>query len=360
MTIEEAIFASQNFFEYSLISKESQFNITTEEKQIYTVLVTGGTGFIGSHTIDQLLSAGYHIKCLVRPQQTNLRWLQDVPIDLVKCDLLDINSILKCIRDVDYIIHIAGITKAKYKSEFFIGNVKTTQNLLTAASQMKHLKKLCFISSLSAVGPSATGVPLTESAHCHPITTYGESKLEAEHLCKRYMNRIPIVIIRPPAVFGPRDTDIYEMFKWVNHGFRPVIGSSEKTLSLIYAPDLARGIIQATFDERTSGEIYNIADPTIFTFSSIIDYIATFVHSRTIRIYLPKGLVYSIAGITQFTSAFSKKPAILNIEKARDLLQKHWVCDPTKIQKHIGFQSKTSIYDGIKKTFHWYRETGWL
>jgi nucleoside-diphosphate-sugar epimerase len=278
----------------------------------------------------------------------------------VRCDLLDVNSISKHMADVDYIIHIAGITKAKHKSEFFVGNVKTTHNLLTAASQFKHLKKFCYISSLTAVGPSATGVPLTELAHCHPITTYGKSKLEAEHLCKRYMNRVPIVIIRPPAVFGPRDIDILEIFKWVNRGFRPVIGSSEKTLSLIYAPDLAKGIIQATFDERTSGEIYNIADPTIFTFSFIMDYLATFINSSTIRIHLPKGLVYSMAGITQFTSAFSKKPAILNIEKARDLLQKHWVCDPTKIQKHIGFRSETSIYDGIKKTFHWYRERGWL
>jgi nucleoside-diphosphate-sugar epimerase len=67
-----------------------------------------------------------------------------------------------------------------------------------------------------------------------------------------------------------------------------------------------------------------------------------------------------MAGITQFTSAFSKKPAILNIEKARDLLQKHWICNPTKIQKHIGFQAETSMYDGIKKTFHWYKEMGWL
>ena len=327
---------------------------------IHTIFVTGGTGFIGSHTVERLLAESYHVRCLIRPHQTNLRWLQGLPVDIVKGDLLNSASLLKCLEDVEYIIHIAGITKAKRKSEFFTGNATATHHLLHAASQLKHIKKFCFISSLTAVGPSTTGIPLAETAHSHPITTYGKSKLEAEHLCKRFMDRIPIVIIRPPAVFGPRDTDILEMFKLVSHGFRPIIGSSEKTLSLIYAPDLAKGIIKATMDDRTSGEIYNISDPTIFTFSSLIDYLATFVDKRTIQIRLPKGLLYSMAGIAQFVSILAKKPAVLNIEKARDLLQKHWVCDPRKIYEHIGFQTETTIYDGIKKTFRWYKETDWL
>jgi nucleoside-diphosphate-sugar epimerase len=154
--------------------------------------------------------------------------------------------------------------------------------------------------------------------------------------------------------------DILEMFKWVSYGFRPIIGSAEKTVSLIYAPDLARGIVQATIDNRTCGEIYNISDPEIFTFSSIIDYLAAFFNKKTVQIRLPMGLVYSIAGIAQFIAMLGNKTAVLNIEKARDLLQKHWVCDPKKIQMHIGFQTTTSVYDGIKKTFQWYKEKGWL
>jgi dihydroflavonol-4-reductase len=327
---------------------------------IRTVIVTGGTGFIGSHTVEQLLADGFRVRCLVRPRQINLRWLQGLPVDFVKCDLLNSTSVLESIQDAEYIIHIAGTTKAKHKSEFYTGNVATTNNLLFAASQMKNLKKFCFISSLTAVGPSATGIPLNEKALCNPITAYGKSKLEAELLCHNYSDKLPIVIIRPPAVFGPRDTDILELFKWVSHGVKPVLGSSAKTLSLVYAPDLAKGIIRATLHEKTAGETYNIADPIIFTFASIMDYLATFVHKRTIQVHLPKGLVYSMAGITQFISFWGKKPAVLNIEKARDLLQTHWVCDPRKIQDHIGFQTSTSIYDGVDKTFRWYKDKGWL
>jgi nucleoside-diphosphate-sugar epimerase len=327
---------------------------------IQTVFVTGGTGFIGSHTVERLLEEGYNVRCLVRPHQINLRWLQGLPVDIVKGDLLDSVSLSKCLEGADYIIHIAGVTKAKRKSEFFTGNVKATEHLLYAASKMKHLKKFCYLSSLTAVGPSTTGIPLTETAPCRPITTYGQSKLEAEHHCRHFADRMPIVIIRPPAVFGPRDKDILEMFKWVSYGFKPIIGSSEKTLSLVYAPDLAKGIIQATIDERTIGQTYNISNPTIFTFSSLIDYLATLAHKRTIHVHLPKGLFYSIAGIAQFFSTIGKKPAVLNVEKARDLLQKHWVCDSRKIWEHIGFQTSTSIYDGLNKTFQWYKKTEWL
>jgi Nucleoside-diphosphate-sugar epimerases len=281
-------------------------------------------------------------------------------VDIVKGDLLDSVSLSKCLEGADYIIHIAGMTKAKRKSEFFTGNAKTTEQLLHAASKMKHLKKFCYLSSLTAVGPSATGIPLTETVHCRPITTYGQSKLEAEHQCRHFSDRMPVVIIRPPAVFGPRDKDILEMFKWVSYGLKPIIGSYGKTLSLVYAPDLAKGIIQATIDERTIGQTYNISDPTIFTFSSLIDYIATLVHKRTIQVHFPKGLFYSMAGIAQLFSAFGKKPALLNIEKARDLLQNHWVCDSRKIREQIGFQTSTSIYDGLNKTFQWYKEIEWL
>ncbi len=322
--------------------------------------MTGGTGFIGSHTVEQLLAEGFYVRCLIRPNQTNLKWLQGLPVNFVECNLLDRASIIKSIEDVEYIIHIAGVTKAKHKNEFNAGNVTITKNLLCAASQLKHLKKFCYISSLTAVGPSPTGIPLNETALCNPITTYGKSKLEAENLCKQYSEKLPIVIIRPPAVFGPRDTDILEIFKWVAHGIKPILGSSAKTVSVVYAPDLAKGIIRATFNDKTIGETYNIADPTIYNFSSIIEYLATLADKRTIKVILPNGLVYSIAGIMQFMSLLSNKPAVLNIEKARDLLQKYWVCDPRKIQEHIGFQTQTSMYAGVEKTFRWYKEKGWL
>jgi dihydroflavonol-4-reductase len=289
-----------------------------------------------------------------------LKWLAGLPVECVEGDLFNPASILKCLGGAEYIIHIAGTTKANRRQDYLAGNVETTKNVLLAASQLKNLKKLCFVSSLTAVGPSATGAPLKETANCHPITAYGKSKLEAEHLCISYAGKMPIVIIRPPAVFGPRDTDILEVFKWVSLGIKPVLGTTAKTVSLVYAPDLAQGIIRATFHEKTVGEIYNIADATIFTFTSVMDILARCMDKRIVQIYLPKILVYSMAGVSQFLAFWSSKPAVLNIEKARDLLQTHWVCDTQKIHDQIGFQTSTPLDKAINTTLQWYKVRDWL
>jgi dihydroflavonol-4-reductase len=327
---------------------------------IHTILVTGGAGFIGSHTVKALSDRGLTVRCLIRKHHRNLDRLNGLSVDIVRGDLLDPASFARNLEDVDYIIHIAGITKAKRKDDFYIGNVAATQNLLEAALHLPKLKKFCCISSLTAVGPSPDGLPLTESAPCRPITTYGKSKLAAENLCARYADRLPIVILRPPAVFGPGDPDILEIYKLVYRGLHPIIGSPEKTVSLIYAPELAKAIVCATIDDRTAGQTYFVSDPTVYAFSSLIDYLAIIANKRTIPLRIPAGVVYSLAGIVQFFSLFGGKPAILNIEKARDILQKHWVCDPQKIKDHIGFETSVSVYEGIKQTFAWYNENAWL
>jgi nucleoside-diphosphate-sugar epimerase len=262
--------------------------------------------------------------------------------------LLNFGILKDYLNDVDYIIHIAGVTKAK-----------GTKQLLRAASESCRIKKFCHISSLTAVGPSPDGNPLTETAECHPITTYGKSKLEAENICKEFINKLPIVIIRPPAVFGPRDTDIFEMFRWINRGFKPIMGSRHKSLSLAYAPDLAEGIVQATISEKTTGEIYNISDPGIFLFTSLMDSIASIAAKRTVNVHFPKSFLLSMAFVSQTFSLLSKKPAVFNIEKAKDLLQEHWVCSPDKILKHIGFRTSTPIDKALLYTFKWYKENGW-
>jgi len=260
----------------------------------------------------------------------------------------------------EYVFHIAGVTKARREREFFDGNVTTTRNLLEAASRADHLRKFCHLSSLTAVGPSYTGLPLDEDSPCRPITAYGVSKLQGETLCQLYSSRVPLVIIRPPAVYGPRDQDILELFRWVRRGIKPMLGKKHKSLTIVHVTDLARAIVEATLSERTKGETYFVADQNIYSLTDIFSQLAKLMEKRTVPLPAPSFLVYSVAAIVELVSFLSSKPPALNIEKARDLVQPHWVCNARKIENHIGFRSQVTLDEGLKSTLDWYKTCGWL
>ena len=267
----------------------------------------------------------------------------------------------RALQGADYVFHIAGITKARKQRQYHDGNVLTTKNLLEAATGISTIKKFCYVSSLTAIGPGSDTDPVTEDTPAHPITSYGISKLEAETVCELYSSRIPIVILRPPAVYGPRDRDLLEIFRWAKHGIKPVFGSHKKRLSVIYGPEVARAIVEATIAERTKGETYFVADPSVYRLSDVLDQLAElFGRRRTLSVRLPAPLFYSIAGISELVSLFGTAPALLNLEKARDLLQPSWVCSPRKLEEHIGFRNQVSIRDGLESTIKWYEEYGWL
>lgn len=261
---------------------------------------------------------------------------------------------------MEYIFHIAGLTKAKNRAEYFRGNVSTTETLLRAAAELRTLKKFTLLSSLTVVGPSLDGKPLDESAPYNPITWYGESKVAAEQLTKQYADRLPILILRPPAVYGPRDRDILEMFRWINRGIVPLLGKEERTLSLIHGVDLGRGIIEASFSEKTTGNTYFISEEEIHRYYDLVERISAIMHKRAIRLYFPRPLVWTLAALSELAYLPSSKTPVLNREKVKDLLQPHWVCSPAKLKQHIGFQPRIPTTEGLLSTYEWYKQHGWL
>jgi dihydroflavonol-4-reductase len=354
-------FANTEFFEYTSISEESQRNALYEgDTSISTVLVTGGTGFVGSHTIELLLQRGFHVRCLVRRSRTNLGWVEGLPIEVLRGSYYDVDSLREAVGQSDYVIHLAGVTKARKQREYNDGNVLATRNLLEAATSSSKLRKFCYISSLTAVGPSRDGSLIDENAPCAPLTTYGVTKLEAETICHLYANRIPLVILRPPAVYGPRDSDLLEIFKWAVKGFVPAIGGRKKTMSLIFGPELGRAIVEATLSEKTAGETYFVSDTDPYSYIETAGKVSALAGKRTRVIPLPRWLVYTMGGVSEALSAFRSAPPVLNIEKVRDLIQNHWVCTPRKLQDHLGFSTQVSIDEGLKRTYEWYKGYGWL
>src|ERR1041385_4347690 len=197
------------------------------------VLITGATGFIGSHLAEELHKKGYKLRCLVR-KTSNLVWLEHLPVEYVYGDLFDEEILKKSGKGVDYIYHVAGLTKAKTREEYFRGNHLATKNLFHAAREAKsNLKRFVLVSSLAAVGPSLNGSPVDERTAYHPITAYGESKMEAEKECLNAAHSVPMTIARPPAVYGPRDKDVFEFFNTMNKGLQPMIGFNEDRKSVV-------------------------------------------------------------------------------------------------------------------------------
>jgi len=325
-------------------------------------LVTGATGFIGSHIADLLLEKGYEVRCFHR-KTSNLRWLKDKPFELVEASLSNVESLKAAVKEVDYIVHSAGVVAARNEEGFMKGNRDSTRNLLEAAKMnAPNLKRFVFVSSQTVAGPADDlKTPKTEDIPALPITAYAKSKLAAEHEVLAYKDIFPITIVRPPAVFGPRDIAIYQMFQVAQKGLGTLIGFSPKFLNLIHSTDLSRGIVQAMESEKAVGETYYIASKEIYNWKQIMTAIKTALNQRIfITVRIPHFLVHIIAAFSEFFGRFAKYPPVFNRDKGKDFVQNYWICSIDKAEKDLGFEQMISLEEGIEQTIRWYRDNGWL
>jgi nucleoside-diphosphate-sugar epimerase len=323
-------------------------------------VVTGANGFVGSHLVDNLISKGFKVRCLVR-KSSNLKWLDKKNVEIFDSGLFDKDGLRRAFKDANYIYHVAGVVKSKTKDGYFKGNVETTQNLLdVAVENSSTIKRFLVVSSQTVSGPSTEGNPVNEITECNPITTYGKSKLAEEELVLSYKDKLPITICRAPAVYGERDTEIFIYFQTFSKGLTTTIGFNKKELSLIHAVDLVEGFYLAAMSEKAKGEIYFISSEKFYTWQEINSITSKILNKKPIIIKVPHFLVYSIASVAQFFAMFSSKPATLNIEKAKDITQQYWTCNTSKAINDLGYRQKISIEDGIKRTCDWYKQMKWI
>lgn len=329
-----------------------------EKKSI--AVVTGANGFVGSHLVDLLVEKGYHVRCITR-KSSDLRWLKNKPVEIVDCGLFNNDGLEKAFDGAEYIYHVAGVVKSKEKEGYFKGNVETTRNVLNAALKNKQtIKKIVIVSSQTACGPSPSEKPIDEKYECRPITTYARSKFEEEKLAKSYMDRLPVTICRAPAVYGERDTEILIFFRTFSQGLMTTIGMKDKTLSLIHACDLVNGFYLAAVSDCSAGETYFISSEKVYTWTEIGNITSKVLNKKPLKVKVPHPIVYTIAAIAQVFASFSSKPATLNLEKARDLVQQAWTCDTSKAMAQLGYRQQISAEEGIRRTCEWYKQMKWL
>jgi nucleoside-diphosphate-sugar epimerase len=327
---------------------------------VNVALVTGATGFIGSALTEKLLANGFQVKCLVR-RTSNRQWLENLPIEFVDGDLFDNEVLQRALSEATHVFHLAGLTKARHRREYFRANGEGTANLLRVAAQAgNRLVRFVYVSSQSAAGPSLNGKAVTEADTPNPVSIYGESKLAGESACHEIGKKMPWTIVRPPAVYGPRERDIFTYFQQVNRGLRLQLGLAERRVSVVYVDDLVAGILAVAQHPKSVGETYFIANAEPCEWSKLGEIIAQALGRKTLRVILPTFVAPALAAVSEAVSAVTRKPPLLGFDKIRELQQPAWVCSSEKISEQIGFRSAVSLEKGMALTAAWYRKHGWL
>lgn len=326
------------------------------------ILVTGASGFLGSHVAEQLSEAGHDVVCLVR-KSSNTRFLKTLArVTLAEGAVEDGPSVREAMRGVDGVIHSAGLVKAKGPDEFHRINVEGTLNLLAAAKEIApNLRRFVFVSSLAAVGPSADGSPVPSNAEPHPVTHYGRSKLAAERAVVAEKDTLPVVVIRPPMIYGPRDNESFAFFQSISRRFLPYLGDGRNTLSVIYAADAASACVRALDADVPSGRTYFVEDGHVYVWREMLEDIERALGKKAlVRFSIPFPVLRAAAALSELGGKLSGKAVMLTRDKVNELSAPHWVCDASDTRTDLGWTPQVDWAEGTRRAAAWYRESGWL
>lgn len=321
--------------------------------------ITGGTGFIGSHVIDYYLTnkPDIEIFALVRDMK-NLKRKEGANFHTLEGNLFSIPSLPS---DTDYVIHLAGLTLASNLADYYTVNQQGTASLFQSLQQQGiHPKRILYLSSLSAVGPSHDGTPVRESSPPHPITPYGDSKLKGEQEVQRFRNIFPVVILRASAVFGPRDKDFIHYFRFIKKGILLSLWNPYRYISLCYVKDLVRAIDICIQRDLKSGEIINIADPQPYRWDDIGLAAGKAMGKSLITLKIPDSVLPLFGVISRAASCFTQKPILLNPYKIKEMREKCWIADVRKAQEKLAFSPEYSLEKAIQETTDWYIQHRWM
>lgn len=323
-------------------------------------LVTGATGFVGSHLVEVLLSRGWRVRCLTR-RTSDLRWL---PVDRVELVAGDVGAgspaaqaaLRDAVRGASTVFHLAAVTSAARDEAYERVNVGGTRRLAEAIAAAAPDALLVFCSSLAAAGPARLGRPLREDDEPAPATAYGRSKLAAERALAA--SGVRHVVVRPPTVYGPRDVDILAAFRLAARGLAVRLAPPGQRLSLVHARDLAEGM--ACVAERASGGTWYLTDGEVHRWEEVIAGIGAAVGTRPRVLPLPPVVLHFAAHADRTRARLTGRKPLLTPDRARDLVTPDWTCDDSRARRELGYASRIRLDDGLRETAAWYRAQGWL
>ncbi|NUN48986.1 MAG: NAD-dependent epimerase/dehydratase family protein [Candidatus Brocadiae bacterium] len=318
-------------------------------------LVTGGTGFVGSHVVDALLARGDAVTALAR-DPGRLRWLEGREVRVAKGDTARGEGLDAALEGCDAVMHVAGVIRAPSEEEFRRGNAGAVRHLLEACVRAPSVpRSVTVVTSLAALGPPADGVASRPDDACRPVSAYGRSKAEAEGVCAEFAGRLPIRVVRPPIVYGPRDEAVLEIFRVVAWRLKPQ-ALPDQRLSLVHVRDLASGIL-AVADRGRDGGRYFVAHPEVLTSRELANRVEEALGVLAVSVAVPGPILRTAAAVSE---AVTGGRALFNRDKASEMLAPAWVCDVGGTREKIGWSAAIPHTDGLFETAAWYRSQRWL
>ena len=321
-------------------------------------LVTGASGFVGSHLVEALARQKVKVKLLVR-KTSRLPFKLTPEMELCYGDVTDFESVQKAMKGVKVVYHLAGILRGSNFSKLEQVNAQGTRNVCRAAEQEGGVRRFICVSSLSAAGPSRAKSAMDEKTPCQPACAYGETKLMGEQIALSFRKKIPMTVLRPGAVYGPRETDIFAYFKMVRQGM-VLIPSIEQKVSFIHVLDLVEAILKAAHSPKAVGQIYFVSDGKGYSWEQISAFIGKSLKKTYFTFKVPMGVVKMVAGLGEAVEKVSGKASMVNLDKIKEAYFPLWVCSNKKIREELGFNPRFEIQRGIEDTVRFYHSAGWL
>lgn len=339
---------------------------TPPATQSKTLVLTGATGFIGSHIVEAAQLKGWKVIAWSRPEGNT----RDLPatVRVVKTGFGNPDKIAETFRqlreesgDIHYIVHNAGLTKTLRTSEFISVNAGYTRNF-TLGIQKAGIRpeKFILMSSLAATGPGdpVSLAPLRPEDPPRPTTRYGQSKRMAEEIVEA-VTAFPWNILRPTGVYGPKETDYFLMLKTIRNGLATRAGIAPHHITFLYVDDMVQAVFRA-LESTVEGRIFHVSDGETYTDISYRDLCMELLNPRAFRLTFPLPIVRMVSYFSELAGNLSGKVPTLNRDKYLTMSALNWKCDITLTRELLGYQPKVLLREGLEKCIGWYRDNGWL
>jgi len=325
------------------------------------ILITGATGFIGSHLTKELHRQGYPCRCLVRNIKKATKIFKDYEdIEFMVGDITKPETLSGIEKNIDFVFHLAAhghvaANSKKVYNEFLRTNVDGTNNLIKHCLKGQ-IKKFIHFSSTAAVG-LIPDVIVDENTKPNPQTPYQKSKLKSEKVVKKYMEteNFPAIILRPCMVYGPGGYgEFYKFVKLVKIGIMPKIGFKKKLTPIVYIDDVIQACLKI-MNTSIVEETYFICGEKSYPFDDIIKYIKKSLGSNKILVYVPNFIALLVGSLLEHFAMFSKRTPLATKKNIKSTLSNR-VFSIEKAKVDFKYKPVIKLEKGCEETINYFKQ----